>query len=730
MEPILAYIDPTVVSADIQAKMSNSDTGEFIETLGSRKVLSSAANVSKSILQISSLLNSHPNPALTKRLLRPILLPLWALSYWPDGNEQTETNFRKPAKQLLKALLQLSPAIKPTSTKTTPFPVSEPTDELYIILENITFKGRTQHDQTSWVYTTSEDGGILIEDATLSKSNRSVGQDLDLSRIDKSIDSFIALLEEVSSFESKLSSLFLYLCKKWFSKGSSTASTIFTRVDPRDDSGDATSSLVEAKVMQKLMTAFPDKLVDDSRQLLDLISQILSDFANNKASNHDRDEDSVTVALSLLNIVLAAPNLQVDSGNETPLGTIKSSLKGIGQMKLEVSPTAKNLLMLLEFRNAVDEPTTPDLSVPTDRQVEDRRSYNLAMSYLTTTDSPPPIRAQGLELISGLIRADSPILNIPALLVLFSSLLQDTEEYIYLRAIQSFIQLSQKHPKTVLKDIIDHYVDPNEEYELDQRLRLGEALLQVIMSHPDEFRAETARSVCEGLLFVAGRRGRKPKTEIAQEKKNKLKRKQVNEAEEAWDGPVPQLDEVLERESPEDYEIISQIVSGWESKRGMEDVRIRASSLSVLGLGIEANIDGVGSKMISTAVDLSIHILTLEPGLDKGILRRAAILLIMSFVRALDTARNEGKRLGFGFAGQSLDDVQRILQYIKDTDNDGLVRQHAKDVIEGLQAWQINSLIPPTNESTELQELAGLSVNPRATGKPNEMTKPRIEELD
>jgi hypothetical protein len=106
-------------------------------------------------------------------------------------------------------------------------------------------------------------------------------------------------------------------------------------------------------------------------------------------------------------------------------------------------------------------------------------------------------------------------------------------------------------------------------------------------------------------------------------------------------------------------------------------------------------------------------------------------LLIMSLIRALDKAREEGTKLGFGLAGQSLEDVLRILKYVEDTDNDGLVRQHAKDVIEGLETWQLKGLLGPRERGqfdTELRELAGLSVN--AMSNDGGEMRPRIEEIE
>ncbi|KAE8453472.1 hypothetical protein EG329_010333 [Mollisiaceae sp. DMI_Dod_QoI] len=598
---------------------------------------------------------------------------------------------------------------------------------IFSILQNLTAEGRTEPGQGSWTYVASGNGASGNGAIHIEESN-SNDIDVGLTNIDGKVVDFVDLLDNIPDLEADISDLFMALCRNWFAGNTRTRRpTVFTQLQPEDPLKEVQRRLIEAKLIQQMITKCPNKLVGDSRQVLDLVNQVLLDFLSLEAGK----ENEVGVSLSLLNIVLTAPSFRPNGDIETVLKSIKSSLGAISKMsQLEVSTTARNLLLFLTYRNSMEEPDMELLSTPTARQAEDRKTYNLAMSYLTAADSPPPVRAQGLELISTLVRANSPILDIPALLALFSSLLQDNDEYIYLRAIQSFDQLSQKHPKAVMKDLIDRYVDPTEEYDLDQRLRLGEALLHVIKSNYLGLSGEASRSVCDGLLFIASRRGYRPKTEREQEKKNKLKRKQDAEADNAWGGSVPQLDEVLEADSQADQELLGQIIGGWESKRGMEDVRIRASALAILGSAIEVNVEGLGSKTISTAVDLSIHILTLEPEPEKGILRRSAILLIMSFIKALDSARIEGKKLGFGLVGQSLEDVQRILEYVEGTDNDGLVRQHAKDVIEGLQSWQMNALIPPQREQTELQELAGLSITPRGVEDSSGRVRPRIEEIE
>lgn len=718
---MLSCIDPTVEKASTEIAASEED----IITLGAPKILVSSSHVSRSLRNLLTLITSHPNPGLAKRLLKPLLLPLWSLASWHDDGQTLENIFCKPAMEMLRILVQLSSGNKERVGDNDSRPASSC---LATILENFLFTGRSDPGNQCWEYAPSKDGGIQVQ-----QPNTNIQKNPDmmpnLARIDHGVEKFIGFLGILGSTPDSvadISSLFMSLCTKWLSNnGRERANPVLTRLEPSDDSKKIESRLIEAKVMQKLIETFPNKLISDAKQVLNLVQQVLSDFTASNSDFTDND-GAIAIALSLLNMLLTTPGFQV-SLESGALDTIGSSLESISRLGSdEISPTAKNLQSLLMLYTTIggSQVTTPRTSI--NQQSEDRKSYSLAMSYLMASDSPPPVRVQGLEILSTLVRANSAVLDIPALLILFTSVIQDKEEFIYLRAIQSLVQLSRGHPKAVMKDLIDRYVDSDEEYELEQRLRLGEALLQVIQTNSLWFTGETARSVCHGLLFISGRRGYRPKTERAQERRLKSKKKNDMEAEEAWGGEVLQL--AVDETSPED-EILAQIVSGWESKRGAEDARIRGSALSILGCALESNIEGTGPSTTSAAIDMAIHILTLELELHEAILRRAAIILIMNFVRALDISRSEGRRLGFGFVGQSLDDVTRILEYVRDTDNDALVRQHATDVVESLQAWQMNSLFASRAEpQMEIQELAGLHISP-GDGRGSGMA-PRIEEIE
>ena len=670
-------------------------------------IVVTAPKLAEALRRLTFLLSSHPNPGLSKRLLEPLLLPLWSLSSWMTKNPETiQAQWQAPARFLLQILLQLS------SGGTL----------LIKIAQNILYQGNRDESKICWTYEIAPEGGVQIKKWTGYDDESSTFDERILTILDEKIDAFIELLKPLKDNDD-VPALFLSLCRKWLlTTDEGYQSDIFVPGSDAEDANGVESKLIEGKVMQKLMDSLPDRLVSDSTQILELATEVLNEaIRGTKDVDHD---DTVAIALSLLNMVFSTGRPLTDQSQKK---SVRSALRGIAKRtRSEASITARNLLLLLDFQ-AVDSTMPTNATTALDKDLEDRRTYSLAYSYLTGVDSPPPVRAQGLDLISGLIVASSPVLDIPATLILLSSLLQDDEEYIYLRVIKTFIQLSIKHPKAVMLSLLGGYVDADENVSLDSRLRVGEALLQVVQKAGQTFTGDLAHQVGEGLLTIAGRRGYRPKHEAEQRKKAELRKKKNKEAEEAWAGPVPQLEDGPNDEVEDP--ILAHIVEGWEGKLGEEDVRIRASALSIFGSAIETNIAGLGASTISHAVDLSIHILTLEPEYEKAILRRSAALLVMSLVGALDKAQEEGTKLGFGFAGQNLDDVLRILRYVSETDNDGLVRQHAKDVIEGLGTWQMKGLVARRDTSrVDLGELAGLSISSSAgTGRAQ---RPRIEEIE
>lgn len=703
-EPILSAINPSSAGASAW----EISPGDIID-LSRDRVLVPAEQLAQALFRLQALLISHPNPSLSKRLLHPIVLPLWALASSIRPEAHREERYCQPAQNLLRIYFKLA---------------AEPSRVDHVI-QNLLFDGNLEGD-LRWRFKETAGGNIEVikpRDAVDNDAAQHKWTD-----IEPKVESLIELIKSVCSAED-VSSIFTELFGRWFSANAKKTDTVLlTKVDEAAD--DPFNQLIQVKMLQRMMDVFPSQLATGSDSILRMVEPILKQAAG------EGDDETVPVALSLLNIVVTAPNFLKAGTDKNLVQSIESSLKRLGKTDLgSASATARNLALLLEYRDELDDPSERP-SAPTSSQIEDRKTYDLALSYITQADSPPPVRAEGLNLLQSLIVENSSVLDIPATLVLMSSLLQDDDDYINLRLINMYTQLANKHPKTVTKDLVEHYVDADEKASVDMRLRFGEALLQVIERLGEMFTGDTARQVAEALLATAGRRGYRPKTEQKQQREEKLRLMKQKRAEKEWGGEVPDLgsDEDETEEVRANKEILTQIISGWDSKKGSEDIRIRGSALSILAVGIETNLAGVGATLVTASVDLSINVLTVELGMETGILRRAAVLVILAFVRALNKAKEEGRRLGFGLTEESQEDIKRVLSYVAETDNDGLVKQHASDVVETLDNWKLGSLVSQVQEQapgTTLTRLAGLSVDPEGTAFAGRTSsRPRIEEVE
>ena len=705
---MLAAINPSLAS---QSTTDDTEAvgaeAEQVVDLQTETIIVRPEDLERALRRLTALLNAHPNPGLAGRLLAPLILPIWALSSWPNP-EKCFGRFCVPANTLLKIHMKISGSFEKYAR----------------LMRGLLFTGGQTPCQNRWKFESKDDSGIEIRLLRLQQTE--MISELDWSELEFKANAFVELLDD-AAVTADVSKLFLALLQHSFRRQNKNAG--IQLLIKEEEAENPTEQLIESKILQIMLDRIPHKLIADSKGMLEMACRILADFC----TTPDNIEGAA-VALSLLNLVVTAPTFQKSDFEQQVLNSIETSLEMMEKMgKPGVSQTARNLSLLLRYRDEVDDPEER-LTAATDRQIEDRKTYNLALSYITQADSPPPVRSEGLSLVSSLIQAESPVLDVQGVLVLLSSLLTEDEDYINLRIMKMFVQVAEKHPMSTTTELLEHYVDAHEKANVDTRLRFGEAILQVIQRLGDTFSGDLATRVGENPLSIGGRRGHRPKTEAKQEREERLRRRQNRAAKTAWGGEVPDLGDDVERTEEEKArdEILAQILRGWESKRGSEDVRMRASALSIFSVGMETNMAGLGATLVEASVDLCVNILTMEPEMEKAITRRAAIIVILTFVKALADAREHGRRLGFGLTDPSREEIARILRYVSQTDNDGLVQQHARDVLESLENWQMTSMLPQVRDTAPaFTKIAGLgSVSMPKLEEQGSRAKPKIEEIE
>ncbi|KAJ9291342.1 hypothetical protein DTO021C3_1142 [Paecilomyces variotii] len=760
-----------------------------------RKIIVGESQIFLGIERLRSLTLQHPNPGLVKRLLHPILLPLWGMACY--AREQGKTAWHEKILTLLQTFFGMSVGVLP----------------LKKLVDNLLWDGKP-----TWTYGPGENEGISLQQRE--KTNT---QGLNLVQLVDSLDSradeFIKLLGSDPQSEDRTADIFLYVSERWLVQPSTHQPSLNRLKLPheQDDPEAITQKLVSAKIAEKLLENFKDTLSRHPLRVLELVKQLiegeLREYEAKESRRRDTDSgkatlaslsnivardqsasdagpeqaeagESLSAAFSLLSTILASPEFSVSEALVPTLQSIKTQLDRLTpHLPASLSKPGTTSSMLLEIHLSSPEELKENTKAAPSH-VSDLETHRQALSNL---NSPlPPVQAEGLSLLSNLITKSSPVLDIPSTLSLLLSLIMDTsesaanEEFIYLNVIKLIGELASRHPRTVVKTLVERYADREEERTLDQRLKLGEALLRTVQDLGDALAGETAKILGEGMISVAGRRSRKPQThQVRKSQLEKERRQKEREARESampagWSISTPssnkesgpsiselQEDEDSDTETPEQAAQSANIVSAWAagaaSDEDPDDLRARASAISILATAIQTNLLGLGPHIASSAVDLALSTLSLEPEPESAILRRGSVVLLLDLIKAIDETReNKGSSaLGFGFSltenaggaigadrGRTIGNIPQILRtllFVESRETDSIVRGHIRVLIESLEAWMEKSLmwgIGARGDREEDEEprlelgdrLAGLSIDPLA-GRDGRMG-PRIEEIE
>jgi len=698
-------------------------------------------NVYSAIHRLAAIVLIHPNPGLVKRLVGPLLLSIWAVVC----RSHTSTSHTAISHQAMQVLV-------------TYIDVSAGATGLIKLTDNILWDGGLD-----WKF--DLDHTSRLEIRRRPQEYRETDVQAMTAAVDECIRLFVELQDQARS-ESDLLDVFVHLVSCWLlgpeSGFTQTATSAATRLWD-----ETVHALTYAKLTQGVLERHKDKISANPVQIFKLLQRILTAYVT-KAEQHapnrknsqrvtmaslgsivepasaeipatqaeEEADEVVSVSLGLLDALLPFRGADANASTLTALQSILGTLTYLtaldrvpSSIRLSATNTANQISRLLHNTSPPDSAADPILS-PHASELTTR-----AVALQNVSSPLPPIRAEGLASLTHLITSLSPILDIPSTTILLLSLLQDDEEFIYLAAIKALGLLARKHSRTVTRMLVERYVDKNEEGGLEVRLRIGEALQATIISLGPMLHGYIAALVGECLISIAGRRGKRPKTAEERRKQSLVAKSENKEAEMAWGGEVPSLDE-LDGGQDEAAARIAEVLASWEGQEGEEDLRIRASALSVLGVCCETNASGLGANLVSISVDLAVSILKLETAEEKAILRRASVLLLMSIVRGIDKSGEQDPKLNYQlwFPGERIHELMEVLVYLERAEKDIVVRGHFGEVLQGFRDYMANEWRRLNGEgSGEIRfvlegQLKGLNVNPEKNTR--ERAKPRIEEVD
>lgn len=744
--PLLQTISPTASSSETSA------SDPIVDEQDLRLALS----------RLATLTSSYSHSGLLKRLVSPIILPLWGLITYTSSHTSLDKGWSMLPRAILLRYLALACEVP----------------RIGHLSKNLFWQG-----EPSWTFAPGSQGGVEIRKRAQTNDDMgSMGNLLArMANVDQYVGLLVSLLVEANVEDSTAGAIFIQSTRQWLSPGSQSATSLTNEPDL-----DPLSALIDAKFSEALATQFKEKFARSPQHIIELMSQLLQNFveqhqtrtrnlqnrdkpsrvnlskltqpasATQLEGNDDGSEDLVSFAISITNTLISSPDFKRTPEIAKVIDAMLPFLRYLSQANYEISipplinNAATNILQIIK-------PATIPAPI-VDPQIQHRAILKTALTDLTSPE--PPNRVWALSTIRKLIQdpVAFPIIDVPSMThTLLSASVADPESYVYTAAIPVVVDLAVRASNPTVRIIVDAFVDIDErslrlrkekevEEALNFRLRLGEVLNNLVSE--DAFwlssaavsaKFATLKLIVEATLSLASRRGQRKKTLAKRNELLEAERKQQEEGEAAWGGPIPNLLDPDADNPAEQSErnALLKIVQGWEDTGIEEDVRIRASALSVLGSILEKRLELLSQVTVDAALQIVLLVVTMETAEAKGILRRAALLVVMGLLRGMDRLLEDEKESVAGLGGHQMEEVERVMRWAREEDVDGLVRDHAASVVEGLETWRMKKLYRIRDEGLRLGpdlglegHLQGLNVQPLAEQRDTRKKGPIVEEIE
>ncbi|KAF1939387.1 hypothetical protein EJ02DRAFT_504837 [Clathrospora elynae] len=720
------------------------------------RVIVQEQDLKQALKRLSAIASSYSHAGLLKRLIGPILLPLWTLINY--AHPKTRSSLNKEWWML------------PTSLLSRYMSLACDVKHIDRIATNLFWDG-----DATWTFGPGSQGGVEIR--RRSSKNEGMGA-MDsifehIGGMDSRVNLLVSLLSEAKIPDDIAAEVFLLATRRWLAPSKEKKMTLMdeSEVDPL-------ATLMAAKLSEALAQYFQEHLTRSPQHIIELMSQLVQNFVTEhktkvgkfaKSSTPSRamlgsilqktnntgeegeedkvDEDLVSFALSILCTLLASPDLKKTAGTTEMLHALLPALAYLRQPHPDhlsiPSALHDSAITLLHFLTPLS--TKAQTNTPTiDPLAKHRATLKTALTDLTSPD--PPNRTWALNTLRTLIQNPDafPVLEIPSLThMILSASLADPESYVHTAAIPVLVDLAARAAHPVVGILADAFIDMDErslkpargkemdekerelQDALDFRLRLGEVLNVFVLDggfwsyhSATAMQSQCVKQIISACLSLASRRGQRTQTLSTRTALLASEQKEKEEGEAAWGGPIPNLlnpssSSFASAAEQTEYDALAKVVGGWENTGIEEDIRIRTSALSVLGTVLEHRLEVLRQAMVDAGLQIVLLILTFETSPTAAILRRAGVLVIMGLLRGVDAALENGEESAVGLNLKQQDEVERVVKWVRDEDGDELVRGHAASVVEGLETLRMKKLYRVRDEGVRLGRDLGLDGNLR-----------------
>lgn len=446
-----------------------------------------------------------------------------------------------------------------------------------------------------------------------------------LSDLDSSCAAFMELVKNLD--DDFVMKMFKVLLSRWL----------------KIDNGDKISNenpfivLIDLRLIESMVNEFKEDIAKTPEGMLDIVLEFLENYKAPTTSTKsqlevsDSDDDSddeeeyqvdvnteaMPVLLELLSAVITEATCdELDEQSIQLLKKISTRLQNL--LKSPDSLIKQNSKAITSLNSRIQ-----DILKGEDRLVSknDLQKKTLERAITSLNDPLVPIRAHGLYLLRQLIESRSDVISVDFVVDLHLVQLKDPEPFIYLNVIKGLESLIDIDRNEVVPILIKIYVNEEGNQEVDERLKIGEVLLRFIQNSNEMFSGNLSNLIVNSMILMIRRHS----------------------------------DKLLD-----------------------QDIRIRMSSMSLLGLCCKTNPLGMIDS-ISDAIECALGILQLEKSDSDNVMRRSAVVLIHDLI--IGTSNTED----VPFPREHQQKVFDTLVYILETDEDLLTREQANKVLEDIK---------------------------------------------
>lgn len=205
----------------------------------------------------------------------------------------------------------------------------------------------------------------------------------------------------------------------------------------------------------------------------------IEDATHDEQFSVEDDFESLLLAINLIRAVLHE-NDELDDQTIQLLKATVDLMKQLEKYPFELVQESVNEV-LLAITSYLSAQKMSGMKQTSGTSLEaSKEKYRDAMKSLQ--DDLLPIRAHGMGMLKEMALAKDPLVSsgegLDQLLDIFVRLVQDEDSYIYLNAVKGLSAMTDAYGNQIIKKLGNIYSDDKQ--KLDNRLRIGEALLQTI----------------------------------------------------------------------------------------------------------------------------------------------------------------------------------------------------------------------------------------------------------